>query len=210
MSLHDQAATVDRSTRWGAVPYITAWSSEDTSPSRVVVRGGRVAYSDESLYDRDAAGVLWARMGFSPGVGVPQFKSVHFLRQRRAMRRLLCQVCGQRAGDDAVWMLSVREYEGADGTWPAPITTTHPPLCPSCVERSVRLCPHLRGGHVVLRARKVAPVAVSGLVYRPTPAGLESTPMIVALDDPLVRWVRATQLHMLLDDYTLIQPDTLA
>ncbi|MDX6740662.1 hypothetical protein [Actinocorallia sp. A-T 12471] len=190
--------------RWGVVPYITVWSSEETLPVAVVVRGKGIGYVDERAGDRDAAGVLWTRVGFSPGVGVPQFANVHFLRQRRAMRGLLCQVCGRRCGRSALWMLSRKEYESAEGPWPAPVMTAHPPVCPGCVERSARLCPHLRDGHVVLRPRRVAPAAFSGMLYRPTPAGLVASATSVAHDDPRVRWLRAAQVHVTLEKYDVI------
>ncbi|MCD0449022.1 hypothetical protein LO762_07435 [Actinocorallia sp. API 0066] len=190
--------------RWGVVPYITAWSSEETPPVAVVVRDGRIAYADERAEDRDGAGVLWTRIGFSPGVGVPQFKSVHFLRQRRAMRGLLCQVCGARCAKSALWMLSREEYEGADGPWPAPVMTAHPPVCPGCVERSARLCPHLRAGHVVLRPRRVSPAAISGVLYQPTRAGLVPSAATIAHNDFRTRWLRAAQLHVTLEDYDVV------
>ncbi|MCD0452230.1 hypothetical protein LO762_23995 [Actinocorallia sp. API 0066] len=190
--------------RWGVVPYITAWSSEETSPVVVVVRGGRIAYADERAEDRDGSGVLWTRIGFSPGVGVPEFKSVHFFRQREAMRRLLCQVCGTPCGKSGLWMLSREEYESADGPWPAPVMTAHPPVCPGCVERSARLCPHLRRGYVVLRPRRVAPAGFSGMLYRPTRAGLAPSDATIAHNDPRTRWLRATQLHVQLEDYDVI------
>ncbi|MFC0038637.1 hypothetical protein [Actinomadura rayongensis] len=199
------------SARWGVVPYVTAWSSEEAPPYNVVVRGGRIGYADETQYDRDSVGVLWARMGISPRVGRPQFKNVHYLRQRLAMRKLLCQVCGTRCGDDGVWVLSAQEYENGEGPWPAPVLTAQPPLCPGCVERSARLCPHLRGGHVVLRASRFRPAAVSGMLYEPTPVGLRAVGReTVALDSPWVRWLRATQLHMRLEEYTVLEPGSSA
>jgi hypothetical protein len=191
--------------RWGVVPYITAWSSETMPPPVVVSRGRGIGYADETLFDRDRDGVLWARSGVSPGVGRPQFKNVHCLRQRRAMRKLLCQVCGVACGEDGVWMLSVREYADGEGPWPAPVVTAHPPLCPDCVERSGRLCPHLRDGFVVLKARRFRPGAVSGMLYELTGGGLRAVGReTVAYGHPLVRWLQASQLHMRLEDYTVV------
>ncbi|MCD0449581.1 hypothetical protein LO762_10310 [Actinocorallia sp. API 0066] len=193
--------------RWRAVPYITSWSSEEIPPVSMVIRDGRIAYADESVVDRDGAGVLWTRIGFSPGVGVPEFKSVHFLRHRRAMRRRLCQVCGTPCGKNALWMLSRKEYESAEGPWPAPVMTAHPPVCPGCVERSGRLCPHLRDGYVVLRPRRVAPAAISGMLYQPTPFGLmPGAAVTIVHDDPRIRLLRAAQLHVTLEDYDVVDP----
>jgi hypothetical protein len=83
------------------VPYVTAWSSERSARPHVITRGGGIGYADESPFDRDSDGVLWAREGVSPGRGKPEFGRVHLWRQRRAMRRLLCQVCGRDADRDA-------------------------------------------------------------------------------------------------------------
>ncbi|MCD0453467.1 hypothetical protein LO762_30425 [Actinocorallia sp. API 0066] len=196
--------------RWGVVPYITAWSSEEMLPVTFVLRDGRLAYADETVVDRDGAGVLWTRVGFSPGVGVPEFKSVHFLRHRRAMRGRLCQVCGTPCGRSALWMLSREEYESAEGPWPAPVMTAHPPVCPGCVERSGRLCPHLRDGYVVLRPRRVAPAAISGMLYGPTRAGLvPAAAVTIAHDDPRTRLLSAAQLHVTLEDYDVVSLDSM-
>ncbi|MFD8969198.1 hypothetical protein ACFV0C_30130 [Streptomyces sp. NPDC059568] len=58
---------------------------------------------------------------------------VHFLRQRRAMRKLLCQVCGgqsDRTDDGTLWVV------GEDADYPElhkpGYVTTHPPLCVPC------------------------------------------------------------------------------
>ncbi|MCD0452491.1 hypothetical protein LO762_25380 [Actinocorallia sp. API 0066] len=72
------------------------------------------------------------------------------------------------------------------------------------MERSTRLCPHLRGGHVVLRARRVVPAAISGMLYKPTRDGLAPAAATIAHDDPRIRWLRAAQLHMELGDYDVI------
>ncbi|POM27676.1 hypothetical protein BTM25_20940 [Actinomadura rubteroloni] len=211
MSARQQSVPAANPARWGVVPYITAWSSEVTPPYGLVIRNGRLAYVDESPYDRDQAGVLWARMRISPGVGRPQFKNVHYLRQRLAMRKLLCQVCGTPCGKDAVWMLSAQEYQNAEGPWPAPVLTAHPPLCPNCVERSARMCPHLKGGHVVLRASRFAPAAVSGMLYEATPAGLKQLERAtIEYGDPWAPWMRASQVHMRLEEYTVLAPGPLA
>lgn len=102
-------------------------------------------------------------------------------------------------------MLSQEEYESAEGPWPAPVMTAHPPVCPGCVERSGRLCPHLRKGYVVLRPRRVAPAAISGVLYQPTSTGLKAgAPTTIAHDDPRTRWLRAAQLHVTLEDYEVI------
>jgi hypothetical protein len=95
--------------RRSVVPYVTEWSEEQKPPFVVVERPGMgIAYADESLVDRDSNGVLWFRMASRPGIGRPVFGKVHPLRQRRAMRRLLCQVCAgpaDRTDDGVLWLM---------------------------------------------------------------------------------------------------------
>lgn len=90
-------------------PYITSWSAEQDLPYRLVERPGLgIGYTDESFGDRDAHGVLWQRAAVRHGVGRPEFGKVHPLRQRRAMRQLLCQVCAgpaDRNYDGVLWLL---------------------------------------------------------------------------------------------------------
>ena len=138
------------------VPFITAWSGETFVSPRLVWRDGRVAYANERKHDRDAFGVLWRRSASRPGSGKPEYGRVHNGRQRRAMGGLLCQVCGrstrpEATGDGVLFLLSREEYEW--GPWPAPVTTTHPPVCVRCAVVSVSACPHLRGHYVGVRYR---------------------------------------------------------
>src|SRR4051812_9793935 len=91
------------------VPYATSWSGEQHLPMPVIQhRGFGIGYADEIAADRDVCGVLWHRVESRPGAGRPQFGNVHSLRQRRAMRRLLCQVCGEpaeRTSEGMLWLL---------------------------------------------------------------------------------------------------------
>lgn len=82
----------------GPVPYIALWSGERLPAPRVVnsPRGG-IGYPDENLLDRDHCGVLWTRVRSCRGVGEPIYEKQHPLRQRKAMRALLCQVCAAPA-----------------------------------------------------------------------------------------------------------------
>ncbi len=81
--------------RPAVVPFITAWSAErSVRPEVIALPGAGLAYRDEVPYDRDSDGNLWTRMTLRRGCGRPEFGRVHPGRQRRAMRRLLCQVCG--------------------------------------------------------------------------------------------------------------------
>jgi len=128
-----------------AVPYITSWSEEQKLPAEIVMRssmgiGFGIAYADENSTDRDRDGILWTRRNLRHGHGRPQFGKIHSLRQRRAMRRLLCQVCAQPAdrNEDGVLWLLPDYYQEAEG-WPENYDLAEPPICLACV-RSRRGC----------------------------------------------------------------------
>jgi hypothetical protein len=141
-------------------PFITQWSEEQEPPAQIVERPGRgIAYLDETVHDRDSHDVLWFRMPSRPRQGRPLFTKVHPLRQRRAMRRLLCGVCGQPADqteDGTLWLLC--DFRDDWPGWPERMGVTEPPVCLPCVRVASRLCPALRKGCVAVRARR-APVA---------------------------------------------------
>ncbi|MFB7273968.1 hypothetical protein [Streptomyces sp. NPDC056244] len=188
------------------VPYIACWSSEHRPQGTLVVRGGGIAYADEGPYERDDLGVLWKRVGISPGKGRPEFGNVHFLRQRRAMRKLLCQICGgpsDRTDDGTLWIV------GEDADYPElhkpGFVTTHPPLCVPCAVTSVGACPHLRKRHVALRVKTFVVAGVHGVVYQPNgmlPVMYEAGG--VAFESRRIRWVLAGQLIMELQEFTVV------
>lgn len=199
------SATADRRL---VVPYVTTWTGEQ-EPSVTVVerRTGGIGYARENLLDRDEHGVLWSQLPSCPGRGRPEFGKVHPLRQRRAMRRLLCQVCGGPADRDEtgdvlwLWKDHREDWPG----WPEGMWVTEPPVCVPCVGLAVRLCPALRGNAVTVRVRRCPVVGVYGTRYR---RGLRS-PVAVELvnlgyDNPAVRWVQADHLIRELRDATIV------
>ena len=152
------------------VPYVATWTGERAIPAAVVARldGVGVRYADEGLADRDRLGVLWTRVESRPGVGRPLFGQLHSTRQRRAMRRLLCQVCGGESDRDdrgVLWL--TRDYRGDWPGWPARMATEDPPVCLACARVASRLCPSLRKGHVFVRSRTHPVVGVRGVRYAP-------------------------------------------
>ncbi|GLW90288.1 hypothetical protein [Actinokineospora globicatena] len=190
------------------VPYITKWSTEQTPLSKVARhRSGRgIAYVDETIGDRDSQGVLWARANSAPRVGRPLFGQVHPLRQRRAMRRLLCQVCGEPAdrNDDGVLWLLLDHREDWPG-WPEDMFATEPPICRPCVDLSTRLCPALRRGHVLVRSRNHEIAGVRGPLYRPNRANVvEDGQMLVPYGDPMIPWTLAHDLARELHDCSIV------
>ncbi|CAM3337238.1 hypothetical protein KIPE111705_03415 [Kibdelosporangium persicum] len=178
-------------------PYITEWSEESCLDHDLVERRGfGIAYADESVVDRDDDHVLWLRTKSRPREGRPLFGRVHPYRQRRAMRRMLCQVCGGPSTcsrDGALWLLQDHREDWTD--WPERMAVTEPPVCLPCVATSNRLCPALRKSSVVVLAKESPVVGVYGMVYRsghpsPIPTGKRT----VGFDDPAIQWVVAASL----------------
>lgn len=178
-------------------PYITSWSGEQDLPYRLVVRPGQgIGYADELLGDRDAQGVLWQRAAIRREFGRPEFGKVHPLRQRRAMRQLLCQVCAgpaDRSGDGVLWLL--RDFREDWPGWPNGMACTEPPICVPCVSTSLRLCPALRRGAVAVRVQGYDVAGVRGALYREGPLGpVASEAVNLSYDDPDVLWLVASAL----------------
>ncbi|MFE9624312.1 hypothetical protein [Streptomyces sp. NPDC006527] len=193
------------------VPFIASWSSEATGDPDVVLRSllGGVGYAGELPSDRDNRGALWLRRGSSPGVGRPLYGVVHPGRQRLAMRRLLCQVCGEPADQDdrgTLWLLE--DARGSHDGWPEDMLTTHPPICRPCLRMAREQCPHLWAGSVAVRVGRSDVCAVYGRRYslgRLGPLAVEAD--IVSLTSPLLPWVVASQLVRGLNDCAVVSVD---
>jgi len=189
-------------------PYIIAWSEEPEVPSDLLEhRGAGVTYADECLTDRDDHGVLWYRSISRPRQGRPDFGRVHPLRQRRAMRRLLCQVCAapaDQSDDGVLWLL--KDHRTDWPGWPATMAVTEPPVCAACVPVATRLCPALRRGAAAIRVRRYPIIGVRGRLHRAAGGGLlvETGEASVRYDDPTVRWLRAFNLLRELHDCTIV------
>jgi hypothetical protein len=189
------------------VPYITAWTSEqDLSADVIALPTGGIGYADELVIDRDREGVLWNRMSVSPGQGRPEYHRLHPLRQRRAMWRLLCQVCARPAEQTEhghLWLLKDHRHDWPG--WPERVANPFPPVCRDCARWSVRLCPPLRRGYVAVRARS-RPHGVIGVRFYPRHwLGVrDESGDPVAYTDPAVRWVLATQVTRTLYDCTFV------
>ena len=96
-------------------------------------------------------GLAWQPEG-ADQVRVPQFGQVSTYRQRLSMRKLRCQVCGDKIDQSAPirWMIPAAELTAiADAGHIARfsddgVVTQTPPTCPDCIEVAKSLCPHLR------------------------------------------------------------------
>ncbi len=193
-------------------PYITSWSAEEELSCPLVgVPGQGIAYLDEMATDRDRHGVLWGRMAIRPGVGRPLFGKVHPLRQRRAMSRLLCQVCaGPADRSDGGLLFLLKDHRQDWPGWPDEMAVTEPPVCLPCVQLSARVCPALRRGAVVVRAGRFEVVGVYGPLFTGGPVPDLVGKVKLYYDNPAVRWVLAMNLVRELWDCTLIELDELA
>jgi hypothetical protein len=171
--------------------------------------GGGVGYREEAPGDRDAHGVLWSQVTSRRGQGRPQFGRIHPLRQRRAMRKLRCQVCGGPADRDergVLWLLDTDHRDARTPRWPEHLDVTpHPPVCLPCAAVSTRLCPTLRGQFAAVRVKRPRVHGVYGALRHPWQPADDR---FVAYDDPAVRWLVATQLIMELDGCTFIDLTT--
>jgi hypothetical protein len=131
-------------------PYITKWSAEVDPPASVIDVGGGIGYADEKPNDRDQHGVLWARASRHPGEGRPLFAQVHPLRQRRAMRMLLCSVCGgpaDRDEDGVLWLLT--DHRDDWPGWPSRMAAIEPPVCrPVNLARTLQDCTLIEVGDI--------------------------------------------------------------
>ena len=179
------------------VPYIVSWSDEEALPTILVERPwSGIGYADETLCDRDEHGVLWARVRCRPGSGKPIFGQMHPMRQRRAMRKLLCGICGgqpDRNDQGVLWLL--HDYRDDWPNWPEHMASREPPVCLPCAHKSIRLCPSLQKGYVAVRVGHSVVSGVYGLCYQAgQPFPISTKDEIVTFEDPAIRWVRAHQL----------------
>jgi hypothetical protein len=187
----------------GPVPYVAMWSAEEVQQASLVETRQGIAYTDESSVDRDHYGLLWSRVTSHQGVGVPHYRQMHPLRQRRAMNRLLCQVCAGPAdhNDDGTLWLVPNQPPLWPG-WPEQSQTTQPPLCTRCARIAVKACPSLKPGYIAIRAHSFVNGAWGGL-YRtgwPHPRPLLTETCTLNFGNPRLAWLQADQLARLLVD----------
>ncbi|WP_311315041.1 hypothetical protein [Streptomyces naphthomycinicus] len=193
-------------TWWGGmpVPWIAAWTQESIPRQLLTVYhgpdGDRLGLQLESPVDRHY-GVPWVRM---PAVrrGRPRYELVHALRQRQAMSRLLCQLCGgptigSRPDDRSLWLMAARGGETlAEGQ-----TTTAPPVHTPCARTATEHCPPLGHGWRAALVSSAPVWGVAGVIYEPgtlrqlparedTADGLHRVPFTSSL----IHWVLAVRL----------------
>ena len=184
------------------VPYISAWSSEHLPQPRILRAADGIALQGHL---RDSTGVSWQPWALRQGDGKPEYGTVHGPRQRRAMRRHLCQVCGGPADKNEQGVLWLLENHPTVPGWPEREVTTHPPVCLPCAQLAARLCPHLRDSCVAVRVGRVVTDGIYGQLYTPGLAGpVRGGKQVVFADDPRVRWMVGAQLAATLQNVTIV------
>ncbi|SER24901.1 hypothetical protein SAMN04487983_101379 [Streptomyces sp. yr375] len=187
------------------VPWIAPWSAEATGKPPIVPRrrvGPGIGYQDEHHTDR-RDDVLWIRVPLTPGRGTPHFAGVHALRQRQAMDRDLCQVCGRLAVGDRPDGRVLFLMHSASGR---PVSegelTAAPPVHEACAREAVLECPHLRRGWTAALVKHTPAWGVAGILYQPrtlrprptSSADSDGLDLVSYEDDVRLRWVLAARM----------------
>lgn len=130
------------------VPYVTAFAIETLVPPVhvkrwVAIRGEQfpvVEYADETPWDRDERQVLWERVA-NRQEGEPRWKEVNSGRQRRCMRKMLCQICGDPIDQSQPipWLI----HDNRDLTRLGAAVVNNPPVCLGCMKVAKHQCPRL-------------------------------------------------------------------
>ncbi|WP_320784215.1 hypothetical protein [Streptomyces sp. CRN 30] len=146
------------------VPFITPWSAETPRTPQLKAARRRLAYTDETIHDRHGD-VLWIRTPYARGTGAPEFAGIHAMRQRQAITRDLCMICGVSVsgycGGKYLFLLAARDgrpiREGE--------VTAVPPIHPHCARIATQHCPHLRRGWAAALVAYAPNWGVAGICY---------------------------------------------
>lgn len=185
------------------VPWAALWSGEQTISREdpLLIWVGHLAYTDELPGDR-RLGALWMRHRIGQH-GEPLFRQLHTARQRLAMLKNLCQICGGTAvnADGRVsWLIPA----GGDMQW-----TMTPPTCEHCQETALRYCPHLTSEPPArITVRETTPIGVLGDLYRMDGerfAGVSRQTVVDFSDHDKMRRILAKQLAVALRDPQVIE-----
>lgn len=147
------------------VPWVTRWNEENLGLRYGVQMqrdGLRVTYGEGDY--RDKHGVLWQKEGLTKS-GVPQWARVSTYRQRSAMLRRKCQVCGHKIEERVIrWLMPPDGVEEMDGR----SISMQPPTCEGCIDLSLELCPNLtKYGYMILKVLEYEIFGVYGEVLVP-------------------------------------------
>ncbi|WP_018565522.1 hypothetical protein [Streptomyces sp. PsTaAH-124] len=189
----------------GITPYLAGYSRETPLPLALVrdpVRD-RLAYADETPYDRDSWGTLWTRTAMPPRGrrGSPRPRAVHPYRQRRAMLDLWCPICKQPVDPGYTGpYLFLRRAEGG------PVCegehTGSPPLHLPCAAVAVQVCPDLRDCWTAAWARHAPYWGVTGDVHDPRTLAPRAVRVEIQAESSAVRWTVAHRMLVELQHVT--------
>lgn len=132
------------------VPWVTRWTGEVNDDKYKVFRENNrlsIGYEDRNE-NRDEFGVLWKREGLTRA-GEPQYAEVNTYRQRAAMNKRMCQVCGSKIDERPIrWLITQDQLHAhEEGT----AITRSAPTCSPCIPLARKLCPHLKKGSMILK-----------------------------------------------------------
>lgn len=182
------------------VPWVTLWSAEEVPPTSTLIdrSPAGIRYRDEMPADR-LDGFLWHREGIGRGVGTPVWSQVHARRQRLAMLKRQCQVCGcQLPIERTPWLIPRSEYHRYDGT---DDNTSTAPTCESCWPIAASRCPHIRTHDAVALYGTAKPWGVIAGLYHP----LHSDPRVwVPFGSNLAPWIIAKQMAVTLSNREVV------
>lgn len=147
-----------------AVPWVARWTGQVYGrPAQVTTIEGRsnLFYEDGHEIRDEHHGILWIREGLTRN-GDPEFAQVSAHRQRMAMRRRLCQICGGGLPDGVInWLMHPDQLEvRQDGS----TLTQSPPTCDACIPLALKLCPALKKSHQIVKVLEYQLWGVSGLI----------------------------------------------
>lgn len=166
------------------VPWVTRWSGE-VHPDRYkygvqMSQGKLVLCYEDRKENRDGTGVLWQREGLTRK-GRPDWASVNTYRQRSAMQKRRCQVCGNKITETPIrWLMPIDGLEQVDEDT---TITMQPPTCSECIPTALDLCPNLvRQGYMILKVIDYSMWGVFGHVVTMTEGGPRKFQTAVSYD----------------------------
>lgn len=110
------------------VPYTASWTGED----RFEIRPCPYAEGRDALWQPHA-----------PGMGKPMFATPHSVRQRQAMARQLCDICGRPLKNRTRVSMSQESPREVPGVGRVPLAV-EPMVHRECGAEALRLCPSLK------------------------------------------------------------------
>ncbi|MBC9730347.1 hypothetical protein [Streptomyces sp. TRM68367] len=184
------------------VPYINQWTAEAVRQPQLIRirgRGGEgIGYEDEDPVTDRWHEALWVRSGLARGRGRPDFARISSLRQKRAMRYSLCQVCEEPVLDSGADERTLHLLGGATSIGEGE-TTAAPPLHARCALESIEACRHLRRGWAAALVEYSPLWGVAGVVHDPVTLAPLPSPgrrpfelTHVPIGDERIRWTLAS------------------